>query len=92
MQYTEIFSAVKIENFTRKKFDSFNIFAQNIDCGYTLEPPRQVGFKGVYITRTCFPDVSVTSCLSVVTSWLSVNVCCPSVSCHVSQLSVGDMS
>ena len=64
-------------------FDIFLIFAQNIGCGYTLEPPRRggsdeypqsmfwnknrytpaypfcyikVGFKGVYITRTCFPD------------------------------------
>ena len=40
-----------IENFTSKtlKFsdknisDIFHIFAQNIDCGYTLEPPRRVG-------------------------------------------------
>ena len=23
-----------------KIFDNFKIFAQNIDCGYTLEPPR----------------------------------------------------
>ena len=65
----------------------FLTFAQNIDYGYTLEPPRRggsneypqsmfwskhkkkkvypcipqfyfikVGFKGVYIARTCFPD------------------------------------
>ena len=67
------------------------MFAQNIDCGYTLEPPRRggsneypqymfwsknkkkgihvplqtpvllyhrkVGFKGVFIARTCFPAV-----------------------------------
>ena len=39
MQYTEIFSPVKIENSMRKN-DIFLIFAQNIDCGYTLEPPR----------------------------------------------------
>ena len=26
-----------------KKFDFFLIFAQNIDCGYTLEPPRRGG-------------------------------------------------
>ena len=46
MQYTEIFSAIRIENFTRNFFDSFNIFAQNIDCGYTLEPgPRRGGFN-----------------------------------------------
>ena len=28
----------KIENFQLKNFDIFVIFAQNIDCGYTLEP------------------------------------------------------
>ena len=37
MQYTEIFLALKLENFQLKKFDIFLIFAQNIDCGYTLE-------------------------------------------------------
>ena len=38
-----------IEHFTTKnrKFldqnsDIFHIFAQNIDCGYSLEPPRRV--------------------------------------------------
>ena len=36
MQYTEIFLALKIENFQLKNFDIFLIFAQNIDCGYTL--------------------------------------------------------
>ena len=40
MQYTEIFKVVKNENFQWKNFDIFLIFAQNIDCGYTLEPPR----------------------------------------------------
>ena len=30
----------KIDNFQRKIFDIFLIFAQNIDCGYTLEPPH----------------------------------------------------
>ena len=38
MQYTETFLAVKSENFHCKNFDIFNWFAQNIDCGYTLEP------------------------------------------------------
>ena len=82
------FLALKIENFQLKIFDIFLIFARNIDCGYTLEPPRQggsneypqsmflsknkkkkvcfcipqfyfikVGFKGVHISWTCFPDV-----------------------------------
>ena len=35
MQYTEMFKVVKNENFQQK----FVIFAQNIDCGYTLKPP-----------------------------------------------------
>ena len=34
------FLALKIEKFQLKNFDIFLIFAQNIDCGYTLEPPR----------------------------------------------------
>ena len=43
MQYTEIFFlGCKNENFHWKNFDIFLIFAQNIDCGYTLEPPRRV--------------------------------------------------
>ena len=42
MQYTEIFLALKFENFQLKIFDVF-IFAPNIDCGYTLEPPRRGG-------------------------------------------------
>ena len=40
MQCTEIFKAVKMKNFSRL-FYVFVIFAQNIDCGYTLEPPRR---------------------------------------------------
>ena len=44
MQYTEIFiAAIKIKNFQQKKFDIFLIFAQTIDCGYTLGPPRRGG-------------------------------------------------
>ena len=43
MQYTGIFSLVKFENFHDIIFDIFLIFAQNIDCGYTLEPPQRGG-------------------------------------------------
>ena len=43
MQYTEIFIAIKMKIFSGKIFDIFLIFAQNIDCGYTLEPTRQGG-------------------------------------------------
>ena len=40
MLYPDIFSIVKIENFHLKNVDIFLIFAQNIDCGYTLETSR----------------------------------------------------
>ena len=43
MQYTEIFLALKIENFQLKNFDIFLSFAQNIAGGYMLEPPRRGG-------------------------------------------------
>ena len=36
------YQVVKIENFQYKGFVIFCIFAQNIVCGYTLEPPRYV--------------------------------------------------
>ena len=36
------FSVAKIENFIRNFLIVFLIFAQNIDCGYTLEPPRRL--------------------------------------------------
>ena len=39
MIYSNFFRS-KIDNFQTKIFDIFLIFAQNIDCGYTLEPPR----------------------------------------------------
>ena len=47
MQYTEIFKVVKNDNFQWKFLDIFLIFAQNIDCGYTLEPPRRGGAEAV---------------------------------------------
>ena len=31
----------KMENFQIKNSDIFHIPAQNIDCGYSLEPPRR---------------------------------------------------
>ena len=33
----------KIENFQIKNANIFLISAQNIDCGYSLEPPRRGG-------------------------------------------------
>ena len=43
MQYTALFLNCKNGNFHMKKCDIFLIFAQNIDRGYTLEPPRWGG-------------------------------------------------
>ena len=40
VQYTAIFHGCKNGNFQMKNRDIFLIFAQNTDCGYTLEPPR----------------------------------------------------
>ena len=40
MQYTAIFHGCKNVHFQMKFFFFFLIFAQNINCGYTLEPPQ----------------------------------------------------
>ena len=37
------FSPQKIWKFSDKNSDIFHISAQNIDCGYSLEPPRRGG-------------------------------------------------
>ena len=37
------FHLPKPENFQMKSSDIFHISAQNTDCGYLLEPPRQGG-------------------------------------------------
>ena len=36
----------KNENFQIKNSDIFHVSAQNIDCGYSLEPPRRGGSNG----------------------------------------------
>ena len=41
-KYTENFTT-KTETFQIKDSDIFHISAQNIDCGYSLEPPRRGG-------------------------------------------------
>ena len=40
MQYTAIFHYDKNSKFQMKNVIFFLTFAQNIDCGYTLEPPQ----------------------------------------------------
>ena len=42
-KYIENFTTKKKENFQIKNSDIFHISAQNIDCGYSLEPPRRGG-------------------------------------------------
>ena len=39
MRYNAIFHGCKNVNFQMKNYNIFLIFAQNIDCGYTLEVP-----------------------------------------------------
>ena len=41
--YRVLFFNIKNCTFHWKNFDIFDMFAQNIDCGYTLEPPRRGG-------------------------------------------------
>ena len=40
MRYTAIFHGHKNDNFQLKNCNNFLIFAQNIDCGNTLESPH----------------------------------------------------
>ena len=40
--YWKFYNQIK-ENFQIKNTDIFHISAQNIDCGYSLEPPRRGG-------------------------------------------------
>ena len=40
MQYTANLNGCKNDKFLLKIFKSFLIFAQNINCGYTLEPSQ----------------------------------------------------
>ena len=42
-KYTENFSAKKNENFQIKRSDIFHISAENINFGYSLEPPCRGG-------------------------------------------------
>ena len=43
IKYTENFTTKNWKISDKKNFDIFHISAQNIDCGYSLEPPRRGG-------------------------------------------------
>ena len=51
-KYIGNFSTKKTENFQIKNSDIFHICAQNIDCRYSLEPPRRGGSNEYY--NLCF--------------------------------------
>ena len=62
MQHTAIFQGCKNDNFRLKYFDYFHIFAQNIDCGYSLEPPIEAVLTSTHnlcfrakIRKKCIP-------------------------------------
>ena len=42
-KYTEKLITKKLKIFRKKKSNIFHISAQNIDCGYSLEPPSRGG-------------------------------------------------
>ena len=50
-KYIEIFTT-KNREFSDKNSDIFHISAQNIDCGYSLEPPREAVLTSTY--NLCF--------------------------------------
>ena len=45
-KYTENLTFKKMKNFQIKKNSIFHMSAQNIDCGYSLEPPQRGGSNG----------------------------------------------
>ena len=51
-KYTEKFTTKK-GKFSDENSDIFHIAAQNIDCGYSLEPPRRGG-SNEYPQSMCF--------------------------------------
>ena len=54
-KYMENFNSKKTENFQINNSDIFHISVQNIDCGYSLEPPRRGGSneypKSMFLSR-----------------------------------------
>ena len=57
VQYTAIFHGYKNDHFQMKNCNIFLIFAQNIDCGYSLEPPHNIDCGYSFLTSThnlCF--------------------------------------
>ena len=64
MQYTAIFQGCKNYNFQMKKCNCFFslILAQNIDCGYSLEPPHNLCFRTKKERKIMYTLVYVYPC------------------------------
>ena len=55
-KYTENFTNKKNESFQMKNSKIFHISAQNIDCGYSLEPPRR-GSSNEYLQSMFWAEI-----------------------------------
>ena len=62
VRYTAIFHSYKNDYFQMKNCNIFLNFAQNIHCGYTLEPPQCGGSNSAHnlcfeakIRKKCYP-------------------------------------
>ena len=58
-KYTEKLITEKLKIFSQKKSNIFHISAQNIDCGYSLEPPRRNKKNNVYPCKSQFYYIKV---------------------------------
>ena len=94
-----IFSVAKSENFMGKK-RYFNIFTQNIDCGYTLEPPHRIAEavltsthkkKSMFYNKNKKNRYTQFCYIKVWFEGVSIaRTCCPDVTreCHLNKLSL----
>ena len=66
--------------FSDKNSDSFHVSAQNIDCGYSLEPPRQGGSyeypQSMFLKRNkknnVYPCEPQFYCIKVGFKWVKI--------------------
>ena len=59
--YRKFQSPPKIEYFQIKKTDIFHISAQIIDCGYSLEPPKKVILRVLYLLNRFSKETAIES-------------------------------
>ena len=102
MQYRAIFHGCKNVHFQMKIFNIFLIFAQNIDCGYTLEPAVLTSTHnqcfGAKIRKNVYPFKPQFYCIKVACKGVFVTRTClhdeyssdlgQFVPCHITWLTV----